>query len=77
MAKLHLLTIKACPGVPEPLLEEPEPLLEEPEPVLEEVVLWSCELLEEVVVVVAGAGAEVAGAGAGAGAGATTAPDHD
>ena len=53
---------------------------------LEEVVLWSCELLEEVVVVVAGAGAEAAGAeaagagacaGAGAGAGAGTVPDHD
>ena len=60
---MHLLTIEAFPGVPEPALEESEPALVDPEELLE-------PLEEPAAVVVAGAGAAAAGDGAGAG------PDH-
>ncbi len=68
MGKLHLFTINACPGVPEP----PPPPPEEVEPeveVLEEV--ESSELLDGVGVEAAGDCAGATGAGAGAGC------DHD
>ena len=61
---MHLLTIKAFPGVPEPALEESEPALVDSEELLE-------PLEEPAAVVVAGAGAAAAGDGAGPG------PGHD
>lgn len=70
MGKLHLLTIVAYPGVPEPPLEEPEPE-PEPEPKPEETPLFP--LLEELATVVVAGGGAAAATGLGHGA----VPDHD